>query len=90
MTFKRVIYASTLAAGVGIAGLVGVGLGTASAEPTGMGLLVRRQLDSAVTGAEGSGQARYATASRIFSAAALSDAMSGPARRISRDTAGSS
>jgi hypothetical protein len=89
MTFKRAIYASTLAAGVGIAGL-GVGLGTASAEPTGMGLLVRRQLHSAVTGAEGGGQARYATASRIFSAAALSDAMSGPARRISRDTAGSS
>jgi hypothetical protein len=89
MTFKRAIYASTLAAGVGIAGL-GVGLGTASAEPTGMGLLVRRQLHSAVLGAEGGGQARYATASRIFSAAALSDAMSGPARRISRDTAGSS
>ena len=30
MTFKRAIYASTLAAGVGLAGLVGVGLGTAA------------------------------------------------------------
>ena len=35
MTFKRAIYASTLAAGVGLAGLVGVGLGTASADPGG-------------------------------------------------------
>jgi hypothetical protein len=33
MTIKRAIYASTLAAGVGLAGLFGVGLGTASAEP---------------------------------------------------------
>jgi hypothetical protein len=33
MTFKRAIYASTLAAGVGLAGLFGVGLGTASADP---------------------------------------------------------
>jgi len=33
MTFKRAIYASTLAAGVGLAGLFGVGLGTASANP---------------------------------------------------------
>ena len=31
MTFKRVVYASTLAAGVGLAGLFGVGLGTAAA-----------------------------------------------------------
>ena len=33
MTFKRVLCASTLAAGVGVAGLLGVGLGTASADP---------------------------------------------------------
>jgi hypothetical protein len=33
MTFKRAVYASTLAAGVGLAGLFGVGLGTASAQP---------------------------------------------------------
>ena len=33
MTFKRAAYASTLAAGVGLAGLFGVGLGTASADP---------------------------------------------------------
>jgi|KBSSwiStaDraftv2_1062776.scaffolds.fasta_scaffold00228_37 hypothetical protein len=33
MTFKRVVCASTLAAGVGLAGLLGVGLGTASADP---------------------------------------------------------
>lgn len=33
MTFKRAMYASTLAAGVGLAGLFGVGLGTASADP---------------------------------------------------------
>jgi hypothetical protein len=33
MTFKRVACASTLAAGVGLAGLFGVGLGTASADP---------------------------------------------------------
>lgn len=33
MTFKRILCASTLAAGVGVAGLLGVGLGTASAEP---------------------------------------------------------
>jgi hypothetical protein len=33
MTFKRTMYASTLAAGVGLAGLFGVGLGTASANP---------------------------------------------------------
>jgi hypothetical protein len=33
MTFKRVAYASTLAAGVGLAGLFGVGLTTASADP---------------------------------------------------------
>jgi hypothetical protein len=33
MTFKRVICASTLAAGVGLAGLFGVGLGTAAAQP---------------------------------------------------------
>lgn len=33
MTVKRAIYASTLAAGVGLAGLFGVGLGTASAQP---------------------------------------------------------
>ena len=33
MTFKRAIYASTLAAGVGLAGAFGVGLGTASADP---------------------------------------------------------
>ena len=35
MTFKRAVYASTLAAGVGLAGLFGVGLGTASADPGG-------------------------------------------------------
>lgn len=35
MTFKRAIYASTLAAGVGLTGLLGVGLGTASADPWG-------------------------------------------------------
>lgn len=33
MTVKKAIYASTLAAGVGLAGLFGVGLGTASAQP---------------------------------------------------------
>lgn len=33
MTFKRAVYASTLAAGVGLTGLLGVGLGTASANP---------------------------------------------------------
>lgn len=33
MTFKRAMYASTLAAGVGLTGLLGVGLGTASADP---------------------------------------------------------
>jgi hypothetical protein len=33
MTFKRAVYASTLAAGVGLAGLFGAGLGTASANP---------------------------------------------------------
>jgi len=35
MTIKRAIYASTLAAGVGLAGLLGAGLGTASADPGG-------------------------------------------------------
>ena len=35
MTFTRAIYASTLAAGIGLAGLVGVGVGTASADPWG-------------------------------------------------------
>ena|ERR1700754_2574582 len=35
MTFKRAIYASTLVAGVGFAGLFGMGLGTASADPWG-------------------------------------------------------
>ena len=35
MTFKRAIYASTIAAGVGLTGLLGVGLGTASADPWG-------------------------------------------------------
>jgi hypothetical protein len=33
MTFTRAVYAATLAAGVGLAGLFGVGLGTASAQP---------------------------------------------------------
>ncbi|MCV7422940.1 hypothetical protein H7K45_20520 [Mycobacterium yunnanensis] len=33
MTFKRTMYASTLAAGVGLTGLFGIGLGTASADP---------------------------------------------------------
>jgi hypothetical protein len=33
MTIKRALYASTLAAGVGLAGLFGVGLGTATAGP---------------------------------------------------------
>jgi hypothetical protein len=32
MTFKRAVYASTLAAGVGLAGLIGIGLGTALAD----------------------------------------------------------
>jgi hypothetical protein len=35
MTFKRAICASALAGGVGLAGLLGVGLGTASADPWG-------------------------------------------------------
>ena len=33
MTFKRALSASALAAGIGVAGLFGVGLGTASADP---------------------------------------------------------
>ncbi len=33
MTFKRALYASTLAAGVGLAGLLGGGLATAAADP---------------------------------------------------------
>ncbi|TPG31588.1 hypothetical protein EAH80_23480 [Mycobacterium hodleri] len=33
MNFTRAIYASTLAAGVGLVGLFGAGLGTASADP---------------------------------------------------------
>jgi hypothetical protein len=33
MTSKRALYASTMAAGVGLAGVFGVGLGTASAQP---------------------------------------------------------
>ena len=33
MTIKQAVYTSTLAAGVGLAGLFGVGLGTASANP---------------------------------------------------------
>jgi hypothetical protein len=33
MAFKRILCTSTLAAGIGIAGLLGVGLGTANAEP---------------------------------------------------------
>ncbi|BBZ28262.1 hypothetical protein MMAD_25570 [Mycolicibacterium madagascariense] len=33
MTIKRAVYASTLAAGVAMAGLFGAGLGTASADP---------------------------------------------------------
>ena len=33
MNFKRAVYASTLAAGVGLAGVFGVGLGAASADP---------------------------------------------------------
>ncbi|MDX1890923.1 hypothetical protein [Mycolicibacterium sp. 050158] len=33
MSIKRALYASTLAAGVGLAGLFGAGLGTASADP---------------------------------------------------------
>jgi hypothetical protein len=35
MTFKRALSASALAAGIGVAGLLGVGLGTASADPWG-------------------------------------------------------
>ena len=35
MAFKRAISASALAAGIGVAGLFGVGLGTASADPWG-------------------------------------------------------
>lgn len=33
MAFKRTLSVSTLAAGIGIAGLLGVGLGTANADP---------------------------------------------------------
>ena len=33
MTFKRAMAASTMAAGIGLAGLLGAGLGTASANP---------------------------------------------------------
>lgn len=33
MTFKRVLSVSTLAAGIGITGLFGAGLGTANADP---------------------------------------------------------
>jgi len=33
MIFKRAVYASTLVAGVGLAGVFGVGLGTAAADP---------------------------------------------------------
>jgi multidrug efflux pump subunit AcrA (membrane-fusion protein) len=33
MTFKRALSASELAGGIGIAGLFGIGLGTASADP---------------------------------------------------------
>lgn len=33
MSFKRALSASALTAGIGVAGLLGVGLGTASAEP---------------------------------------------------------
>lgn len=33
MKARRVLYGSTLAAGIGLAGLFGVGLGTAAAEP---------------------------------------------------------
>ena len=33
MTFKRTLGVSALAAGIGMAGLLGVGLGTASADP---------------------------------------------------------
>ena len=33
MTFKRALCASTLAAGLGIAGLLGTGVGTAAADP---------------------------------------------------------
>ena len=33
MTFKRALCASTLAAGVGIAGMLGTGLGSAAADP---------------------------------------------------------
>ncbi len=35
MTFKRAVCVSTLAAGIGAAGLLGVGLGSASADPWG-------------------------------------------------------
>lgn len=35
MTLKRAIYTSTLAAGVGLTGLLGVGVGTASADQGG-------------------------------------------------------
>ena len=47
MTFTRAIYASTLAAGIGLAGLVGVGVGTASADP--WGRLVTRPARSDAT-----------------------------------------
>lgn len=33
MNIKRIAYASTLTAGIGLAGLFGVGIGTASADP---------------------------------------------------------
>jgi hypothetical protein len=35
MSFKRALSASALAAGIGVAGLFGIGLGTASADPWG-------------------------------------------------------
>ena len=35
MSFKRALSASAIAAGIGVAGLFGVGLGTASADPWG-------------------------------------------------------
>ena len=67
MTFTRAIYASSLAAGIGLAGLVGVGVGTASADPWGrlvtqetveLGILVWWKVDSAETKMEGDGHAR--------------------------------
>ena len=50
MTFKRAVYASILAAGVGLTGLSGVGLGTASADPGQCNISEERRLGKECTG----------------------------------------